>query len=254
MISSTFQAHEHGNPDATMRLSALSGSGESLSRQEHDSITETKLVRRRTLAAQKSENQPLSPPWGGNSFPPIKEAQSAPPNRDSNTVLEAIRRTSLAPPTHEPPLSEALPPLPPPLSTPAGGTPPSPPRPQFKRYALSDAPPTGPVRTSSPTRKLRKNHEHNSSSTSLANIIPPSARLVSGDGRAPSPGRTPRTKVSGDDMGPVPSTAQSQEVFNVPPPQSANGSGANTPTKRPTTFAEMGFHGVKAQDKECIIM
>ena len=57
--------------------------------QEHDSITEIKLVRRRTLAAQKSENQPLNPPWDGNSFP-MREAQSAAPNRDGNMVLEAI--------------------------------------------------------------------------------------------------------------------------------------------------------------------
>ena len=225
-----------------MRLSALSGSGQSLSRQEHDSITEIKLVRRRTLAAQKSENQPVSPPWDGNSFPPIREAQPAAPNRDSNSVLEAIRKSSLAPPMYDPPLSESLPPLP----SPAGG---SPPLPQFKRYTLSDAAPTGPVRTSSPTRKLRKNQEHSSSSTSLANNTS-SARLVSGEGRGSSPGRTPRTKLSADDV----PTSQSSEIPNVPPLPSANDGGANTPAKSPTTFAEMGFHGVKAQEKECIIM
>lgn len=230
-----------------MRLSALSGSGESLSRQEHDSITETKLVRRRTLAAQRSENQPQSPPWDGTSFPTMREAQSVAPIRDGNMVLEAIKKNSLAPPMAPPMYDSPQSTIqsPPPLS-PSGG---SPPRPQFKRYALSDGPPTGPVRATSPARKLRKNQEQNNSSTAINS----SARFSAG--RAPSPGRNPRTKLSADDMGPVPPTPSS-EVPIVPP--STNDDGANTPTsgpsKRPTTFAEMGFHGVKAQEKECIIM
>ena len=109
-----------------MRLSALSGSGQSLSRQEHDSITEIKLVRRRTLAAQRSENQPQSPPWDGTSFPTLREAQSAAPNRNGNMVLDAIRKNSMAPPMYDPPQSIIQ-------SPPPGG---SPPRPQLKRYAL----------------------------------------------------------------------------------------------------------------------
>jgi hypothetical protein len=218
-----------------MRLSALTDSGESLSRQEHDSITEIKLVRRRTLAAQRSENQPQSPPWDGTSFPSMKEAQSAAPNRDM--VLDAIKKNSLAPQMYDPPQSPP----------PSAGIPQLP---QIKRYTLSDSPPTGPVRASSPIRKLRKNHEHNSSTASLPNNAS-SARYVSGDGRTPSPGRTNRRKSTADDI-PTPPVL---EVPNVP--QSAVGDGANTPTgqsKRPTTFAEMGFPGVKAQEKECIIM
>ena len=231
VISLTLQAHEHGNQDATMRLSALSGSGQSLSRQEHDSITEIKLVRRRTLAAQKSESQPLSPPWDGNSFPTMREAQSAAPNRDGNMVLEAIRNNSLAPPTYDPPQPVIQSP------PPSGGSPP-----QFKRYTLSDGPPTGPGRTASPgpARKLRKNQEHrNNSSISLANN--------SGAGRAPSPGRSPRPKSSADEyMG----GASTPPVPIVPP----SAIDSATSPRHPTTFAEMGFNGVKAEDKDCIIM
>lgn len=221
-----------------MRLSALSGSGQSLSRQEHDSITEIKLVRRRTLAAQRSENQPQSPPWDGTSFPTMREAQSVAPIRDGNMVLEAIKKNSLAPPMYDPPQSA--------IPSPTGG---SPPRPQFKRYALSDGPSTGPVRAPSPARRLRKNQEPNNPSSANNS----SGRFVGGGGgRAPSPGKTPRTKLSADDMGPVPAPPSS-EVPIVPP--SANDDGATSgPSKRPTTFAEMGFHGVKAQEKECIIM
>jgi hypothetical protein len=232
-------AHEHGNQDATLRLSALSGSGPSLSRQEHDSITQSKLVRRRTLAAQKSENQPLSPPWDGNSFPTMRESQSAAPNRNSNMVLEAIRNNSLPPPTYDPPMSIIQsPPPPPPL--PSGG---SPPLPQFKRFALTDSPSTGGfVRSSSPVRKLRKNQEHkNSSSISLSNNS-----FASGPGRDPSPGMSPRLRpTAADDMGSIPP---------VSPPNAIDNGDNTPPTRHPTTFAEMGFNGVKADDKDCIIM
>ena len=241
-----------------MRLSALSApSGQSLSRQEHDSITEIKLVRRRTLAAQRSENQPQSPPWDGTSFPTTAEAQAAVPAiRDGKAVLDLIRKNSLDPPRFDPPQSSFQPPPPPP---PLGE---SPPLAQFKRYTLSDTvspPPPGPNRTS-PARKLRKNAEHNNSSTSIASSAP--ARFVGGAdasaGRAPSPGRNPRMRVTSDDMGSIP-TPPGSEPYVAP---SANDDGSciplpattSGPSKHPTTFAEMGFHGAKAEAKDCIIM
>ena len=147
----------------------------------------------------------------------------------------------MAPPMYDPPQSQS-PPSPPSES---------PPRPQYKRYALSDAPP---VRAASPVRKLRKNQERNNSSPNLANNPP--ARV--GAGRAASPGRTPRAKLTSDSMGRVP-TPPGSETPVVP---SSAGDGVPNisspatpePNKRPTTFAEMGFHGVKAQDKDCVIM
>jgi len=157
----------------------------------------------------------------------LSEAQSATPNRDSNTVLEVIRKNSLAPPMYDPPQSS----IQSPLSPPSGG---SPPHPQVKRYTLSDGPP-GPGRTTSPIRKLRKNQDHSNSS----------ARFVGAAGRAPSPAKTPQTKWIADDMGPVPA-APASEVPIIP--------SDDKPSKHPTTFAEMGIIGVKAQDKECIIM
>ncbi|KAF9458316.1 hypothetical protein BDZ94DRAFT_114754 [Collybia nuda] len=49
-------AKDHGNTDAAERLAALSqSSSQALSRQEHDAITENKLVRKRTQAKQRSE-------------------------------------------------------------------------------------------------------------------------------------------------------------------------------------------------------
>ena len=50
------QASHHGNPDATGRLAALSQpTPASLSRQEHDNLTETTLVHKRRLAKQRSD-------------------------------------------------------------------------------------------------------------------------------------------------------------------------------------------------------
>jgi TPR repeat protein len=234
-ISTTCQAHEHGNPDATMRLSALSApSGQSLSRQEHDSITEIKLVRKRTLAAQRSENEPQSPPWDGTSFPTMGEAQpTVPPIRDGKTVLDGIRKNSFAPPRYDPPQSLIQSP-PPPL----GGSP------QLKRYTLSDStsPPPAPNRTTSPARKLRKNPEHNSSTSIASNA---SARFVA-SGRASSPGKNLRSRLTSDDMGPIPTPPGSESNY----PRADD----DRPSRHPTTFAEMGFHGAKAEAKECIIM
>jgi len=269
-------AHEHGNPDATLRLSALSApSGQSLSRQEHDSITEIKLVRRRTLAAQRSENQPQSPPWDGNSFPTLGQAQAtAPPNiRDGRAMLEGIRRSSLVPPMSDPSRSTIQSAAPR-----TGGS--SPPLQQLKRFTLNDTSPSPPPgsnnssnRTASPGpgRRLRKNNEHNNnSSTNLSSNNP--GRFV-GVGGAPS-SRASRARLNLEDMGPVPPLpgTSGSEPQTVPPGAGAGagasddvggvGGGGATPlppptpgtSKYPTTFAEMGFHGVKAEEKECIIM
>ncbi|KAF8809152.1 HCP-like protein [Phlegmacium glaucopus] len=274
-------AHEHGNPDATMRLSALSApSGQSLSRQEHDTITETKLVRKRTLAAQRSENQPQSPPWDGKTFPTMGEAQAAAPTiRDGRVVVDGIRKNSLAPPRYDPPpsTSQSAPPM--------DG---SPPRPYLKRYTLSDttspSPPPGPNssnnpnrfttsiapsggRPPSPGRRLRKGNEHNNSSASIASNNTSSGSgyglYGGGVGRSPSPGRNTRLRLNLDDIGPVPTlpTASSSNPHGARA-GSGDNFGGGTPMltatpgtgKYPATFAEMGIHGAKADEKECTIM
>jgi hypothetical protein len=59
------------------------------------------------------------------------------------------------------------------------------------------------------------------------------------------------------DPGPVPILPSSETYkTNVVSPGATADEGAATPKpgRHPTTFAEMGFHGVKADDKECIIM
>ena len=75
------KARSHGNADATDRLQALQASStQSLSRQEHDAITENKLVRSRTQARQKSE---------------AAGTQPRRPAGDGSKVLQAIRENTI---------------------------------------------------------------------------------------------------------------------------------------------------------------
>ncbi|KAH9478962.1 Chitin synthase regulatory factor 4 [Psilocybe cubensis] len=69
-------AKSHGNPDAPGRLLALTSSStpHTLTRAEHAQITEQKLIRRRTMAARRAEEEPVSPPWEGKVFPSMASA------------------------------------------------------------------------------------------------------------------------------------------------------------------------------------
>ncbi|KAF8843893.1 HCP-like protein [Paxillus ammoniavirescens] len=94
-------ASDHGNTDATERLAALSQpSPQALSRQEHDNITEAKLVRKRTQARQRSERTD-----GGAPRSSLE---------DGEQVLNVIRKNSVARhPAHAPgpTLGPTLPPV-----------------------------------------------------------------------------------------------------------------------------------------------
>ena len=62
---SWLQAAEHNNQDAKDRLAALSQpSPQALSRTEHNHLTESKLVRSRTQAKQRSDAAGAQPPSG----------------------------------------------------------------------------------------------------------------------------------------------------------------------------------------------
>jgi len=105
-------AQEHRNANATERLKALSQpAAKPLSREEHEDITEVKLVRRRTMAMQRMETAPLSPAWEGKTFPMMKEQQEQAMAtamagiaqtsggrhcEDGRKVLENIRKNSIA--------------------------------------------------------------------------------------------------------------------------------------------------------------
>ena len=102
------RAVQSGNEDASERLRALDALLRShtatptqsggISREEHERLTESRLIRRRTLAQQRMANEPISPPWDGKVFPTLLQEQ----NRgyvytqgDGTRIVETIRKNSL---------------------------------------------------------------------------------------------------------------------------------------------------------------
>ncbi|THU83516.1 hypothetical protein K435DRAFT_689452 [Dendrothele bispora CBS 962.96] len=213
------KARDHGNTDAADRLSALSASNpQSLSRAEHDTITESKLVRTRTQAKQRSEAQKVKDGWQAAQAVQAQQPQPSGRRRDANQVVDLIRKNTLegrpggygggphgghgryttepAPYQQGPPPGSVMPSVGPPHMDGRA-------YPTANRYTLTD-PGTAPPPEGAPPGRH------------------PQSRQSS-----PRPGRPGMG-------GPAPSTS--------PKPPG------------PQTFAEMGFQGARAQDKECVIM
>lgn len=220
------------------RLAALSQpSPQSLSRQEHDTITESKLVRKRTQAKQRSERE------SGASRVSLE---------DGRQVVEVIRKNSVA--RQHGPAGTGAPVLPPVSEqTPV----PSPQVPQgLPPPAPAQAPAPGPAPGSGPgpARQFPNQHRYT--------LVDPG----SGSGGSPPPSRTespsyarPAGRPPGQRAGstPMPSPAIPQ---GAPDAGEGLGRGQGSPppgaprVKGPTTFAEMGIQGVKLEEKECVIM
>jgi len=90
------RASQHGNTDAAERLAALSQpSPQILSRQEHDSITDDKLVRKRTIAKQRSDvvvEQQTS----------LSSAQPRPQSTATGRTVYSLTDAPLMPPAQRP--------------------------------------------------------------------------------------------------------------------------------------------------------
>ncbi|KAG9313607.1 HCP-like protein [Chiua virens] len=203
-------------------LAALSQpSPQSLSRQEHDSITEVKLVRKRTQAKQRSERE------GGAARPSME---------DGRQVVDVIRKTSVArhhgqtgaPPPVLTPVTEQSQASP--QMQPAYSPAPAPTQRQFPsqhRYTLVD-PGAGPTAGQSPPPMVA-----DSPSYARPAARPPAQRV----GSLPTPAAP---------QGPYNADTGGSPTPQQPPARSA--------AKGPTTFAEMGIQGVKLEEKECVIM
>jgi len=269
-LSSCIQASQHGNADATERLAALSQPAPlALSRQEHDNLTETTLVRKRTQAKQRSDARG---PAGG-------PRQGGRPN--GQQVVANIRKNSLAyrpgpgpsrgypPPMPAPGPADdydyAVPRLPaaqmPPLGGPgpnaAGG--PRPPfqpgpgpgpggyTPPLRQQPLpgSQPPqgnnyPAGPGGYPSPRMPPQQPYRQPAR--------PPSQPTLGGG--AGQPGRRPMRGGSGSS---VPS--QQAPPVRTPSPLSEPPVVARPPPgKGPATFQEMGYQSSKLEEKDCVIM
>jgi len=217
-------ASDHGNTDATERLGVLSQpSPQALSRQEHDNITESKLVRKRTQAKQRSERESGVIPRAS-----IEESQQ---------VVDVIRRNSVV--RHHAPASSA---------GSSGLTPlteqtPNPMSPQVQ-------PVPGPQ--AQPHRQFPNQHRYT--------LVDPGSAQT---GNSPPPSRTdqpgyarPAGRPPGQRTQTFPSPAPPQG-----PPQDQNADGGSQPpsarqaVKGPMTFAEMGIQAKKLEsNQDCMIM
>lgn len=230
------RAADHGNSDAIDRLQALSQpAAQVLSRQEHDTITESKLVRKRTQAKQRSEANATARP------PPHRQVMNL------NQVVDVARRASLdhGPNYHLP--SRASPPAG--LTGVPEGSPNTSPRqrpiqprqqsqqqyPNQHRYTLSDAGPfAGPPPPNAPPLQGGPIPPGGGRPAGR----PPAQRLQSGPQRQQNgPGGPPAAPAPAPEVG-----MGGTVVFPA------------KPSRGPATFAEMGFQGAKAEDKECVIM
>ena len=222
------QAADHGNEDAKDRLSQLSQpSPNTISRSEHETLTEAKLVRKRTTAKQRSDASGMR----SVDIPASQSALIVENARNSTQMTqpavgvsrssgEGARPRVLGPqgvpyavPQGTPPSNSTSPRQRPIDLGQEGGTPASQsPRPwaNAPRYALTDP---GSNSAQNPRPPPQQN-----------NFGPPRR-----DGR---PGASP---------GP--------EQNEVEPPRNTG-----PPKKGPQTFAEMGITTAKVEEKECVIM
>ena len=220
--NSSHKASEHGNADAAERLQALSQpQPQALSRQEHNSITENKLIRKRTQAMQRTAE--MSPP---NSTGP----GLAPPSQsEGRRIVEIIRKNSVGPP-QAPAVNMAQHRL---QTLPEHSTPTisqQPPQQQRQRISSPDlvglaAPRARPAQSLGPQRAPPSQH-----------------RYTLTDSPTPPP---PSQNVAVVELVDGPVNARQVEEASQPRP---------TPHKGPTTFAEMGFQSAKPGDKDCVIM
>jgi len=266
-LSSCIQASQHGNADATERLAALSQPAPlALSRQEHDNLTETTLVRKRTQAKQRSDARG---PMGG-------PRQGGRPN--GQQVVANIRKNSLAyrpgpnrgyPPPMPAPADDydyAVPRLPaaqiPPLGGPgpnaAGG--PRPPiqpgpgpggyTPPSRQQPLpSSQPPQGnnnPGPGGYPSPRMPPQQPYGQ----LAR--PPSQPTLGGGGTG-QPGQLGRRPMRGGSGSSIPSL---QAPVRTPSPTALSDPPVARPPpgKGPATFQEMGYQSSKLEEKDCVIM
>ena len=226
-------AARHGNSDAVQRLNELKkGSAQALTRQEHEAITENKLVRKRTQAKARSDA-------AGAQHPSASVRRG-----DANQVVEGIRKNSLQPQPRRsslgaaaghqspPPAMPAMPPMP---TMPNVNGQPQDPAARLRdrpRYSLID---TG-SKPSSPTPPGGGPH-----------------RVASASGGGAG-GRIPSGHASGGYSQPNPERPTNQAPSSVASAQAPPAAQKPAGSTKYSTFEEMGVQGGRAEDKDCVIM
>lgn len=262
---------QHGNPDAQDRLAALSQPDpSSLSRQQHEVLTETTLVRKRTQAKQRSDasgQRPAGRPDGKKimdnvrkgslMMPAVPENQeNYPPSIPQMPSMPSIPQQQQQPPQPKPQKQQSLAPTPQPASQP----------PPQSAYPPGQRPlPGGFKFANSPRYSLVDPGSRPASSQELSGPgqAPPKKTESSDPGRRPTPqqnrpsGQQPGQP--GPDQGPPkpkPSNSPQPIVSTLPPPGTGFDQGPynQKPYKGAQTFQEMGIATAKVEDRECVIM
>lgn len=205
------KANLHGNTDAVERLQALQGSvSQSLSRQEHDAITEIKLVRTRTQAKQKSE---------------AAGTQPRRPNADGTKIMQGIRQDTINMPTGPPMTPQPTSQPPPADSGYAGAMPMSQPRNDRQPQLRNESP----HRAGQPNLRQQQFPQSQRYSLSDPGMTPPASRPAS-SATGPIPeGRSESRRPSAQ--------AEPAPLANSSPPRRAGAA----------TFAEMGIPTAKVR-------
>ena len=227
------KAAAKGNTDARGRLEALGG----LSRDEHEKITESRLVRKRTQARQKAEATGGVPIGLGG-------------RQDASQVVDAIRQNSMMAPQQ---MSSPGPGMPVP-----GNTTPQPQQsighqPPVRQSSLG---PTGPIQAQQMPGLHRYSLVDGPSHANSAS--PPPAhfnRPSTGQGFGRGGGRVSSGSYhnGGQSAGASPKIQNEPLPSHSPSASPAPGSKPHAGTKY-NTFADMGVAAGKAEDKDCVIM
>ncbi|KAL1719141.1 hypothetical protein EV715DRAFT_251876 [Schizophyllum commune] len=229
------RAEKAGNADAAERLTALSkpGGGSGLTRQEHDTITENKLVRKRTQAKQRSDAATAQQQQGGG------RGQRPPPTAGSSgRIIESVRKNSI------PASGYSGGPAPSVASGPSVGTGVGQVFPGSGGYPASPQPS---IPTPRPVNSPPSSH---ASSPQPYNASAPGTPGMPG-----TPGAQPQynpgaARFQLTDPGTVPGARKASGAVDT----GASEAPKPKPKPGPQTFAEMGFQGARAEDKECHIM
>ncbi|KAI0697009.1 hypothetical protein BC835DRAFT_800284 [Cytidiella melzeri] len=215
------KAAEHGNSDARDRLDALSQPApQSLSRAEHEQLTDSKLVRTRTQAKQRSDAT-------GARRPVMQQEQGA-------RIVDIVRKNSTMLP----------------LST-IASAPPA----QAGRQSAPTTQQPQPQQIRAPSLPTSPAPAHSQSQSPRPFANAPRYNLSdpgSGDGSSPRP----LPSQSQPSFGP-PRREGRPSIDSRPgpaSPPSASNISSGPPRKGPATFAEMGITTAKAEDKDCIVM
>ncbi|KAI1784859.1 HCP-like protein [Ganoderma leucocontextum] len=238
------RAAQHGNADATERLQALSQpTPQALSREQHENLTDSKLVRKRTQAKQRSE---ATGAVAGSSRPV--------PASQRSQIVSNIRKNSTYVPAGPAgyPGGGAPPPAPgAPLTSSPSALGQAAPLPRVDEYANGRGRASGPAHNNSlyPNAPQGQPHPHHQQQR-LSSAGP-------GQAGSPRPAGTPpmrRQQQQQQQQQQQPPPQQQQQPQpqlpqEQPPPMS------RPPTKGPQTFAEMGVATTKIEDNSnCVVM